>query len=150
MRISRRKTAQELWDAQIVANLGASHFGRGRKTRMIGARMRHCPNNPRNGGDEFDADDGRWTDRRWRVTSAAIVALVAGMILASCVSSGTVTDKSYHEPHTTCSHTPTLSCVEHDECWELHLRSNRGDLGEQCVTKEAWDAHPVGSYYEAG
>jgi hypothetical protein len=58
--------AQEHWDAQIELNLAASHFGRGRESRMIGARMMHCPNNPRNGGDGFDRGDGTWQDRRWR------------------------------------------------------------------------------------
>lgn len=63
--IFETKTMQERWDDQIEANLSASHFGRDRETREIGARMRWCPNNPANGGDGFDTGDG-WTDRRWR------------------------------------------------------------------------------------
>lgn len=62
----RRKSMKDRWDDQIAADLGASNFGRGRESRMIGARMMHCPNNPRNGGDGFDTGDGTWTDRRWR------------------------------------------------------------------------------------
>lgn len=61
----RWKSMQEKWDEQIELNLSASHFGRGREARMIGARMMHCPNNPRNGGDGFDTGDGTWRDRRW-------------------------------------------------------------------------------------
>lgn len=61
----RKKSMQDRWDEQIELCLAASHFGRGRETRMIGARMMHCPNNPRNGGDGCDDGDGTWRDRRW-------------------------------------------------------------------------------------
>lgn len=64
-RSAGRYPMQERWDEQIELNLSASHFGRGHETRMIGARMMHCPNNPRNGGDSFDTGDGTWRDRRW-------------------------------------------------------------------------------------
>jgi len=63
----RPKSMQARWDEQVKRNLAASHFGRGRESRMIGARMRHCPNNPRNGGDGFDTGDGAWRDRRWKI-----------------------------------------------------------------------------------
>ena len=85
-----------------------------------------------------------------RVPAAFGAAVAAALCLAGCVSSGTVTDKGYSEPYTTCSHTPTLNCTERDECWRLHLRSNRGDLGETCVSRQEWESIPVGSYYEGG
>jgi hypothetical protein len=65
MTAAGQNPAQIRWDEQIELNLAASHFGRGRETRMIGARMMHCPNNPRNGGDGCDDGDGTWRDRRW-------------------------------------------------------------------------------------
>ena len=80
---------------------------------------------------------------------AVVVAGAAALLLSGCVSSGTVTDKSYSEPYTFCGGTPVV-CHDEDECWQLHLRSNRGDLGEVCVPREVWESHPVGSYYEGG
>lgn len=65
-RLAGRDSVQKQWDAQIKANLAAPHFGRGRESRMIAARMMHCPNNPRNGGDGFDMGDGTWRDWRWK------------------------------------------------------------------------------------
>lgn len=59
------KSDQERWDDQIEANRSSSWFGRGRVSHQIADRMEQCPNNPRNGGDGYDKDDGEWVDRRW-------------------------------------------------------------------------------------
>lgn len=86
---------------------------------------------------------------RLRRAVGALVVGVAVLFLAGCVSSGTVTDKSYSEPDRECYARPPMCEVE-PECWRLHLRSNRGDLGEVCVSRQEWESHPVGSYYEGG
>lgn len=84
------------------------------------------------------------TARRVLAASAGATAV---LVLAGCVTSGTVTEKSYRAPFVSCVGTPIV-CTPIDACWRLHLLSERGDLGEVCVPRQEWEAADVGEFYD--
>jgi len=85
-----------------------------------------------------------------RVLSAA-ATLAAALVLAGCVTSGTVTEKSYDPAYDSCTGTPVV-CSPRDGCWHLGLRNDRGDRmvreGDVCVPRQEWERVGVGEFYE--
>ncbi len=76
-------------------------------------------------------------------------ALVAGLmlLLAGCVTSGTVTEKSSDLGRVSCSFDP-LDCDHTGGCWRLHLEDAQGRTGRVCVPVEDWLLTDVGDYYD--
>jgi hypothetical protein len=76
-------------------------------------------------------------------------ALVAGLmlLLAACVTSGTVTEKSSDLGRVSCSFDP-LDCDHTGGCWRLHLEDAQGRTGRVCVPVEDWLLTDVGDYYD--
>ena len=85
-----------------------------------------------------------------RVLTAA-ATLAAALVLAGCVTSGTVTGKSYDLAYDSCVGTPVV-CSPRDGCWHLGLRHDQGDRmvreGDVCVPREEWDSASVGEFYD--
>ena len=93
---------------------------------------------------------GRATPVTRRVAIAARTsALVAGLmlLLAGCITSGTVTEKSSDLGRVSCSFDP-LDCDHSGECWRLHLENEQGRTGRVCVPVEDWLLTDVGDYYD--
>ena len=81
--------------------------------------------------------------RRVLATVATLAAAV--FVLAGCVTSGTVSGKSYDDSYVSCVGT---RCSDYDECWLLELRDDRGNEGNICVPQEEWDSTDVGDFYD--
>ena len=85
-----------------------------------------------------------------RVWTAA-ATLAAALVLAGCVTSGTVTEKSYDPAYDSCVGTPVV-CSPRNECWHLGLRNDQGNRmvreGDVCVPHEEWDSASVGESYD--
>ena len=85
-----------------------------------------------------------------RVLSAAATLAVA-LVLAGCVTSGTVTGKSYDLAYDSCVGTPVV-CSPRDGCWHLGLRHDQGDRmvreGDVCVPRQEWERTSVGEFYD--
>ncbi len=81
--------------------------------------------------------------------AARTLTLVAGLmlLLAACVTSGTVTEKSSDLGRVSCSFDP-LDCDHSGECWRLHLEDAQGRTGRVCVPLEDWLLTDVGDYYD--
>ena len=86
---------------------------------------------------------------RRAATAARTSALVAGLmlLLAACVTSGTVTEKSSDLGRVSCSFDP-LDCDHTGGCWRLHLEDAQGRTGRVCVPVEDWLLTDVGDYYD--
>ena len=74
-------------------------------------------------------------------------------MLAGCVTSGTVTGKSYDDAYVSCvSQGSAQRCTDYDECWRLDLRNARGNRmsreGDVCVPHEVWESTEVGEFYD--
>ena len=82
---------------------------------------------------------------------ATTVPLAAALVLAGCVTSGTVTGKSHDPAYDSCVGTPVV-CSPPDECWHLGLRNDQGDRmvreGDVCVPRQEWERTGVGEFYD--
>jgi hypothetical protein len=78
-------------------------------------------------------------------TSALVVSLM--LLLAGCITSGIVTEKSSDLGRVSCSFDP-LDCNHSGECWRLHLENEQGRTGRVCVPLEDWLLTDVGDYYD--
>ena len=78
-------------------------------------------------------------------TSALVACLM--LLLAGCVTSGTVTEKSSDLGRVSCSFDP-LDCDHTGGCWRLHLEDEQGHTGRVCVPLEQWLLTDVGDYYD--
>jgi hypothetical protein len=96
------------------------------------------------------ASQGRATPVTRRAALAARTSLlVAGLmlLLAACITNGTVTEKSSDLGRVSCSFDP-LDCDHSGECWRLHLENAQGRTGRVCVPLEDWLLTSVGDYYD--
>ena len=86
---------------------------------------------------------------RRAATAARTLVLVAGLILllAACITNGTVTEKSSDLGRVSCSFDP-LDCDHSGGCWRLHLEDSQGRTGRVCVPLEDWLLTDVGDYYD--
>ena len=87
-----------------------------------------------------------------RVLTAA-APLAAALVLAGCVTSCTVTEKTYDDAYVSCvSQGSAQRCTNYDECWHLALRNDQGDRmvreGDVCVPRQEWERTSVGEFYD--
>jgi len=86
-----------------------------------------------------------------RVLTTVATLAAAALVLAGCVTSGTVTGKSHDPAYVSCTGTPVV-CSPRDECWHLALRNDQGDRmvreGDVCVPRAEWESADVGDFYD--
>jgi len=88
-----------------------------------------------------------------RVLATTVTLAAAALVLAGCLTSGTVTGKSHDDSYVSCvSQGPAQRCTNYDECWRLELRNDQGTRmsreGDVCVPREEWERTDVGEFYD--
>ncbi len=85
------------------------------------------------------------------LVAVVVATLVAALVLAGDDTSGTVVGKSFRSGYMNCvvgnPFTAGDTCQEYDACWQLSLRSDRGDTTHVCVPRELWRGVDVGEFY---